>query len=117
MGKNDGLSWLSRVVGDVFDGVQAGTTNRFLKKAEKEIARLDESYKTNPDPQRDRLKVIREQELLVNRYKKGNKANKVEKDVKLARKVDRLNPWKFVEYCREHKLLWFKEGTKEKRFR
>jgi hypothetical protein len=35
MGKNDGMSWLSRVVGDVFDGVKKGTTNRFLKKAEK----------------------------------------------------------------------------------
>ena len=35
MGKNDGLSWFSRVVGDVFDGVQQNTANRFIERASK----------------------------------------------------------------------------------
>ena len=35
MGKNDGLSWLSRFVGDVTDGIQQNTAKRFIERAKK----------------------------------------------------------------------------------
>ena len=35
MGKNDGLSWLSRFVGDVSDGIQQNTANRLIERAKK----------------------------------------------------------------------------------
>ncbi|MDB4086622.1 hypothetical protein N9523_02960 [Flavobacteriaceae bacterium] len=37
MGKNDGMSWLSRVVGKFFDGLKSNTTNRFLEKSKQGI--------------------------------------------------------------------------------